>query len=134
MPNNRFLAEISAIARFAGRVFREELRPRYEVRELLYQCYVIGYQSLPLVGITRDLRQITGKLNGSKALWQLLNDQTLATSVHQSLGNVSTATRQLRDASQDVQALTRGMRQGRGPIGYLLTDKAFAGQLGHAAG
>jgi len=87
-----------------------------------------------LVGITRDLRQITGKLNGSKALWQLLNDQTLATSVHQSLGNVGTATRQLRAASQDVQALTHGMRQGRGPIGYLLTDKAFAGQLGHAAG
>ena len=87
-----------------------------------------------LVGITRDLRQITGKLNGSKALWDLLNDQTLATSVHQSLRNVGAATTQLRDASRDVQALTRGVRQGRGPIGYLLTDKAFAGQLGHAAG
>ena len=87
-----------------------------------------------LVGITRDLREITGKLNGSKALWELLNDQTLATSVHQSLRNVGAATRQLRDASQDVQALTKGIRQGRGPIGYLLTDKAFAGQMGHAAG
>ena len=87
-----------------------------------------------LVGITRDLRQITGKLNGSKALWQLLNDKTLATSVHQSLRNVGLATTQLRDASHDVQALTRGVRQGRGPIGYLLTDKAFASQLGHAAG
>ena len=87
-----------------------------------------------LVGITRDLHQITGKLNGSKALWQLLNDQTLASSVHQSLRNVGAATTQLRDASRDVQALTRGVRQGRGPIGYLLTDKAFAGQLGHAAG
>ena len=86
-----------------------------------------------LVGITRDLREITGKLNGSKALWQLLNDETLATSVHQSLRNVGAATSQLRDASHDVQALTRGIRQGRGPIGYLLTDKAFAGQLGHAA-
>ena len=45
---------------------------------------------------------------------------------------MGTATRQLRGASQDVQAITRGMRQG--PLGYLLTDKAFAGQLGHAAG
>jgi phospholipid/cholesterol/gamma-HCH transport system substrate-binding protein len=86
-----------------------------------------------LVGITRDLREITGKLNGSKALWQLLNDQTLATSVHQSLRNVGAATSQLSSASRDVQALTRGIRQGHGPIGYLLTDKAFAGQLGHAA-
>ncbi|MDB5235570.1 MAG: hypothetical protein JWR44_2563, partial [Hymenobacter sp.] len=87
-----------------------------------------------LVGITRDLREITGKLNNSKALWKLLNDQTLASSVHQSLRNVGAATTQLRGASQDVKALTRGIRQGRGPIGYLLTDKAFAGQLGHAAG
>ena len=86
-----------------------------------------------LVGITRDLHQITGKLNNSTALWQLLNDQTLTTSVHQSLRNVDVATTQLRDASRDVQALTHGIRQGRGPIGYLLTDKAFAGQLGHAA-
>ena len=87
-----------------------------------------------LVGITRDLREITGKLNNSKALWQLLNDQTIATSMHQSLRNVSAATSQLRNASRDVQTLTSGVRQGRGPIGYLLTDKAFASQLGHAAG
>lgn len=87
-----------------------------------------------LVGITRDLRQITGKLNNSKALWDLLNDETLASSVHQSLRNVGAATTQLRDASRDVQALTSGIKKGRGPIGYLLTDKAFAGQLGHAAG
>ena len=52
MSDNRFLAETGAIAHFAGRFFREGLRPRYEVRELLYQCYVVGYQSLPMVGIT----------------------------------------------------------------------------------
>ena len=43
LSDNRFLAETSAITQFAGRVFREGFRPRYEVRELLYQCYVIGY-------------------------------------------------------------------------------------------
>ena len=46
------LAETGGMANFAGRFFREGFRPRYEVRELLHQCYVIGYQSLPLVGIT----------------------------------------------------------------------------------
>ena len=46
------LAEIGAITGFAGRFFREGFRPRYEVREWLYQCYVVGYQSLPMVGIT----------------------------------------------------------------------------------
>ena len=40
------------MARFAGRFFREGFRPRYEWRELLRQCYVIGCQSLTLVGVT----------------------------------------------------------------------------------
>ena len=46
------LAETGGITRFAGRFFREGFRPRYEVQELLHQCYVVGYQSLPMVGIT----------------------------------------------------------------------------------
>ena len=52
MFNSPILAEVGAVTRFAGRFFREGFRPRYEVQELLHQCYVIGYQSLPLVGIT----------------------------------------------------------------------------------
>lgn len=52
VPDSSFLAKTGAVARFVGRFFREGLRPRYEVRELLYQCYVIGYQSLLLVGTT----------------------------------------------------------------------------------
>ena len=47
-----FLAETGAITQFAWRFFREGFRPRYEVREWLYQCYVVGFQSLPMVGIT----------------------------------------------------------------------------------
>ncbi len=52
MSISSILVETGTITRFTGRVFREGARPRYEVRELLYQCYVIGYQSLPLVGLT----------------------------------------------------------------------------------
>ncbi len=52
MFNSPLLAETGAMTRFAGRFFREGFRPRYEVQELLYQCYTVGYQSLPLVGIT----------------------------------------------------------------------------------
>ncbi|SHJ81393.1 phospholipid/cholesterol/gamma-HCH transport system permease protein [Hymenobacter daecheongensis DSM 21074] len=52
MSANALLAETGALTRFTARFFREGFRPRYEVPELLYQCYVIGYQSLPMVGIT----------------------------------------------------------------------------------
>ncbi|MBF9237753.1 ABC transporter permease [Hymenobacter sp. BT683] len=52
MITSAMLAETGAMTHFAGRFFREGFRPRYEVQELLRQCYIIGYQSLPLVGIT----------------------------------------------------------------------------------
>ncbi|MCI1188635.1 MlaD family protein [Hymenobacter sp. DH14] len=86
-----------------------------------------------LVSITRDLRQITGRLNGSKALWGLLDDQQLADNLRHSLRNAAEASGQLSLASHDVARLTGGVRQGRGPLGYLLTDTAFAGRLGHAS-
>ena len=52
MLDSPFLAEAGALVRLAGRFFREGFRPRYEVREFLHQCYVVGYQSLPMVDLT----------------------------------------------------------------------------------
>ena len=52
MFENSLLDEPGATAQFTGRFFREGFRPRYEVAEFLHQCYVVGYQSLPMVGIT----------------------------------------------------------------------------------
>ncbi|GAA4448078.1 ABC transporter permease [Nibrella saemangeumensis] len=46
------LTETGAVARFTSRFWREGIKPRYEWQEFLRQCYLIGYQSLPLVGIT----------------------------------------------------------------------------------
>src|SRR6202042_451502 len=35
-----------------GRFFREAIRPPYEWKETLYQCYQVGYKSTFLIGIT----------------------------------------------------------------------------------
>lgn len=40
------------MAQFTGRFFLQFLKPPYEFREVLRQCYEIGYRSLPLVAIT----------------------------------------------------------------------------------
>ena len=37
---------------FIGRFFREMFQSPFEFKEFLRQCYVIGYKTLPLVGIT----------------------------------------------------------------------------------
>lgn len=85
-----------------------------------------------LVVITQSLRQMATKLDTS-AIWQLLNDRQLPANVRQSLSNVVATTAQLRQAAQHAAQLTNGVRRGRGPLGYLLTDKQFGSQVGHAA-
>lgn len=55
MKKNRFkilLTEIGELGSFTWRFFREGFRPRYELAELLKQCYAIGNKSLGLVGLT----------------------------------------------------------------------------------
>ncbi|WP_439697868.1 MlaE family ABC transporter permease [Mucilaginibacter sp. AW1-7] len=47
-----FFKETGHVARFAGHFFSMGLKPRFEVKELLTQCYLIGYKSLPLIGLT----------------------------------------------------------------------------------
>lgn len=47
-----FLNEAGEIARFTVHFFQEIFKPRYEFKELVRQCFVIGYNSLPLVAIT----------------------------------------------------------------------------------
>lgn len=37
---------------FTARFFKELLKPPFEIKEFLRQCFIIGYKSLPLVAIT----------------------------------------------------------------------------------
>ncbi|HET6226873.1 MAG TPA: ABC transporter permease [Bacteroidia bacterium] len=47
-----FFLEVSGISMFVGRFFKEVFLPPYEFREFRKQCYLIGFRSLGLVGIT----------------------------------------------------------------------------------
>jgi phospholipid/cholesterol/gamma-HCH transport system permease protein len=47
-----FFLEVSGIAAFVGRFFKEVFFPPYEFVEFVKQSYLIGYRSLSLVGIT----------------------------------------------------------------------------------
>lgn len=53
MPKTKQLfEEAGAISRFTAWFFQEAIRPRYEFKEFLRQCYTIGYKSLPLIALT----------------------------------------------------------------------------------
>jgi phospholipid/cholesterol/gamma-HCH transport system permease protein len=49
---DQFFYEIYAITQFAGRFFKELFLPPYEFREVIRQCYMVGYKSLALVSVT----------------------------------------------------------------------------------
>ncbi len=47
-----FFAEVGSLSKFSGKFLSRFFIPPYEINELFKQCYVIGYKSLPLVGLT----------------------------------------------------------------------------------
>lgn len=48
----RFFSEAGEFSRFSGRFFSQWYRPRYETGEFVRQCFLIGFKSLPLIGLT----------------------------------------------------------------------------------
>lgn len=47
-----FFLEVSSLTKFTLRFFKEVVKPPYELNELMKQSFLIGYKSLPLIGIT----------------------------------------------------------------------------------
>lgn len=48
----QFFMEVGDLSYFAARFFKEALKPPFEIKELLRQCYQMGNRSLVLVGVT----------------------------------------------------------------------------------
>ena len=48
----RFFINLADVATFVGRFFRELFLPPYEFKEIIRQCYEVGYRSLLLISIT----------------------------------------------------------------------------------
>jgi phospholipid/cholesterol/gamma-HCH transport system permease protein len=51
-PLKSLLYQAGELSRFTGRFFSQWFKPRYEIAEFFRQCFIIGYTSLPLVGLT----------------------------------------------------------------------------------
>ena len=47
-----FFSDIYSVNKFIGRFFKESFKPPYEGKEIIRQCYEVGYRSLPLITLT----------------------------------------------------------------------------------
>jgi phospholipid/cholesterol/gamma-HCH transport system permease protein len=49
---DKFFIDLTNASKFFLRFFKEVLRPPYEFKEIVKQCYEVGWQSLPLISLT----------------------------------------------------------------------------------
>lgn len=82
--------------------------------------------------IAAQLRLTVLRINNSTALWKILNDEALPQQLHQSAANVQLATARAAALANDLQAIVSGVKNGKGSIGAVLTDTAFAMNLNNA--
>lgn len=48
----KFLIALASIIRFVGQTLRHFISPPFEIRELMRQCFIMGYKSFLLIGFT----------------------------------------------------------------------------------
>jgi phospholipid/cholesterol/gamma-HCH transport system permease protein len=90
-----FFNEVAAISTFTSRFFKQLIKPPYELKELLKQCYMIGYKSFPLVAITGFIMGLVLTIQSRPTLAQFGAESWLpamvAVSIVREIGPVITA-------------------------------------------
>ena len=76
--------------------------------------------------VAAQLKIAVQKVNNSAALWTLLNDETLPGNIRASAANVKMATLRAAVVASDLQSIVNVIKEGKGPLGTLITDTSLA--------
>lgn len=82
--------------------------------------------------ITANLKITVTRINSSTALWDLLNEKGLPQNLKQSASNIRMATAKANNIINDLSGIVNDVKNGKGSLGTLLTDTAFARNLNTA--
>ncbi len=82
--------------------------------------------------IAANLKITVLRLNNSSALWELLGDNTLPMELRASVANIRSATHKAGLIVADLHEVVAGVKNGKGSVGALITDTAFAVSLNQA--
>lgn len=102
VPKNRlvvafasFFEEVASLTHFTLHFFKQLISPPYEVKELIKQCYLVGYKSFPLVAITGFIMGLVLTIQSRPTLAQFGAESWLpamvAVSIIREIGPVITA-------------------------------------------
>lgn len=76
--------------------------------------------------IARQLKQTVQRINDSKVVWAVLNDETLPSNLKASLLRIKTTSDNLDDITGNLNVIVSNVRNGKGTVGELLTDSTIA--------
>lgn len=85
--------------------------------------------NLNLYEITNDLKKITQKLNNNNSLWSILMDTTVAQNVKQSISSIRLTARNTTTFTNDLNALLKDMKDGKGLAGSILRDSTISAKF-----
>lgn len=85
-----------------------------------------------IAGITEGLKVTVDRINASAGLWNLLGDRTIAGNVRASLEHIRRASSETEQMTAGLRDLVADVRGGKGSMGRLIADTAFAVQLSAA--
>ncbi|HVS95613.1 MAG TPA: MlaD family protein [Puia sp.] len=79
-----------------------------------------------IAAITEGLRSTVDRINNSSGLWTMLGDRRLAVDVRKSLDNIRQASGNANAMTVQLRELAADINSGKGSVGRLLRDTAFA--------
>lgn len=82
--------------------------------------------------IAAELKTTVQRVNNSSALWALLNDKSISDDLRASVAQIRKATTKAGDMTENLATLVTDVKEGKGSIGMLLKDTAFAAKLNEA--
>jgi phospholipid/cholesterol/gamma-HCH transport system substrate-binding protein len=82
--------------------------------------------------VSEGLKTTVEHINSSKALWDILENETLPENLTASLNNIRIASSNANQMVKDVQSVITDVKEGKGSMGKILTDTAFAYNLNEA--
>lgn len=79
-----------------------------------------------IASIAAELKQTVARINESKGLWALLDDETLPREIRSAATNIRLATAKANLMAGDLESIIAGVKNGKGSVGMLLTDSSLA--------
>ncbi len=82
--------------------------------------------------IASDLKATVQRINNSNALWALLNDKSIPEELRIAVSNIRLATGKAGNMVNNLDAMVKDVKNGKGSLGTLLTDTSLAKNLNDA--